>query len=795
MTSKLRGYGVGENGTPPRDGLVRAMAPLTDPLALTREDEPSGGMPVMETTFAVFDLWTEINSFFEGHFMERIAPGAFKKTMRENAKRVKVTFNHGHDPTLGDKVLGPIRSMSERTDIDPPGAWAEVPLFDTSYNRDLIPGLEAGVYGASFRFRVLKEEFDEEPDESEDNPKGIPERTIKELQLYEFGPVTFPAYVEATAGLRSLTDEFIAGRMVESPDQLRSLIEDALITSESRNGSAFFPGTIDDVQTSDRALADDELVPAERDAHTNPVADDATPPEDPERQDDALAEEPSQDTPPSGAEPSHSDDASRQDDAATQSQETSMRTVEEMASRCTEIGARLRAIDEEHQGEVFSQELQAEWDALIDERDDLQRRIQSQKERRAQIAEFDADERRTEREAPSRTNRRRSGASRDNLPDDIYDLYEYRNRVGSMDELRALLVEGARRSVEQATFPHEAADREGTQAHIERLLKNIDDPEALARHILSTGSELYSRAFDKVLRGQALNPEEQRALSMTGSAGGFAVPYVLDPTIIPTSNGVVNPLRQISRVESITGNEWRGISSQGVTAGYGAEASEAADNAPVLVQPTLSVEKAYCFIPYSIEIGQDWVGMQAEMAKLIQDGKDEVEATKFVHGLGSASDEPEGLLVGATAVVTTTAATTLAVGDLYKLEEAVPPRFRPNSRIVGAKAQYNRVRQLDTTGGSSLWARIGEGTPPRLLDYPAHELSSMPTGLTSGASILTQGDFSNFLIADRIGLTIEILPHLLGSNRRPTGQRGLYAYWRNGTKVLAWQAFRTLKVT
>jgi hypothetical protein len=31
------------------------------------------------------------------------------------------------------------------------------------------------------------------------------------------------------------------------------------------------------------------------------------------------------------------------------------------------------------------------------------------------------------------------------------------------------------------------------------------------------------------------------------------------------------------------------------------------------------------------------------------------------------------------------------------------------------------------------------------------------------------------MILDRVGLTVEVLPHLLGANRRPTGERGLYA--------------------
>jgi predicted phage gp36 major capsid-like protein len=41
-------------------------------------------------------------------------------------------------------------------------------------------------------------------------------------------------------------------------------------------------------------------------------------------------------------------------------------------------------------------------------------------------------------------------------------------------------------------------------------------------------------------------------------------------------------------------------------------------------------------------------------------------------------------------------------------------------------------------------------------------------------------------------LSIEPIPHLFGSNRRPTGERGLHAYWRNGSKVVDADAFRAL---
>src|SRR6185312_9854941 len=97
-----------------------------------------------------------------GHFLERIAPGAFKKTMRELGDSMKVTFQHGRDPQLGDKLLGKPDVLEE----DAIGARYEVPLFRSIEQEAplLMDGLRADAYGASFTFRTMREEFVEEPD-------------------------------------------------------------------------------------------------------------------------------------------------------------------------------------------------------------------------------------------------------------------------------------------------------------------------------------------------------------------------------------------------------------------------------------------------------------------------------------------------------------------------------------------------------------------------------------------------------------------------------------------------------
>lgn len=187
----------------PRDNLIRANFATR---ASVTEGRTMTGYPI------VFDTWTEINSW-EGRFKERIGDKALTKTLRENRDQIKVLFNHGMDPSIGDKPLGKPTVMQP----DTRGMYAETPLSETSYNDDILALLADGTLdGQSFRFAAVKEEW-VKPEGSD----TIPERTITELRLYEFGPVTFPAYQATTVGLRSRT-EF--GAWLNLDDEKRSEI-------------------------------------------------------------------------------------------------------------------------------------------------------------------------------------------------------------------------------------------------------------------------------------------------------------------------------------------------------------------------------------------------------------------------------------------------------------------------------------------------------------------------------------------------------------------------------------------
>lgn len=210
--------------------LVRTHLVSCQLRATDDDDEYAGdeSIGVMDVRFSPFNTWYRIDSWWEGSFLERTVPGAFKRTIaahnkaqRVDAHRIRCQYNHGMDMYVHEKLLGNVVEATE--DADSPRI--AVRLWNTSYNRDLLPGLKSGEYGSSFAFRVIKEEWNEEPGPSDHNPDGIPERTMKEVRVFEAGPVTWPASPTASAGMRCIggTDQYMEHLERRDPSRVAEL--------------------------------------------------------------------------------------------------------------------------------------------------------------------------------------------------------------------------------------------------------------------------------------------------------------------------------------------------------------------------------------------------------------------------------------------------------------------------------------------------------------------------------------------------------------------------------------------
>ena len=256
-----------------RDELLR-----TKPFTLTRAAEggDTDGL-TLEGHAAVFNETTLIDSW-EGRFLERVAPGAFKKTLRERTPVLQ--FDHGHHPLVGSIPIGRIQDAHE----DDTGVFVQARLHDNwlvQPVRDAI--VEGSITGMSFRFSPVREEWRGEDGRLVKDDEEILAllwsgtemltRTLKELKVPELGPVVFPAYQATDVGVRSGRTTIDLGSLRSDPNARKNLAR-ALWLAE--------------VPSSDDAPPDGHLSPRDR-TDAPPVDGHPSQLDTPEPQDRAAA--------------------------------------------------------------------------------------------------------------------------------------------------------------------------------------------------------------------------------------------------------------------------------------------------------------------------------------------------------------------------------------------------------------------------------------------------------------------------------------------------------------------------
>ncbi|BBB01069.1 putative phage major capsid protein [Actinacidiphila reveromycinica] len=782
---------------------------------------------------AVFDSPTFIVDQ-DGEYDEQIARTAFDKTVQERAGRIGVFYNHaktlhGTPSESGSVPIG--------VPLEAPRADGKGLLTVTRYNKTpladaVLESIRNGdITGQSFTGRFIKS-----------TPTGpyLPDRstgqrtlvTRQEIALIEYGPTPIPAYSDAAiVGVRSQG----ASGNLDAPNVAD--LDAAAVAHATAQGWTMPDGAcpIRDLDHHGRADLDTALV-----AVDSTTADDVRAHITQRAAELGLSSlipaswpstsgrtEPAPRTPaavhgtgaavtptaPSGAasEPhTHSANITNRSTNEARTDMDDRMTVEERAARQSEIRARLQEIDSEYSGATMPAELQQEWDGLLEENETHGRALADSERRQAQLqAVLAANPGATERTDRAGFLGGGRQAPAVHIGVDVYDTTSIRTQARNPEEAAGMLRDRAMRAIEIAQFPG-AESREAAQERASYLVDTKDDEHGtLARRMLTTGSPIYNRAFGKMMQKLSVNGltgEEHRALSLgVDAGGGYAVPFQLDPTVILTSSGVINPLRQVARVEQIVGKAWEGVTSAGVTVTRGSEGDQAPDSTPTLGQPSVTTTRVQGFVPFSVEIERSWNEMRGEVTMLLQDAKDTEEAGSFITGDGTGTN-PGGVIgtIGAGQKVgqSGSAGALTIPDDLFALETALPPRFRPRATWLGNKTIYNKVRAAAQSKGGlagDLWARLQTGQPPELIGYSAYEVSSMDGTIESTGGgdnlVLAFGDFkTGFLIVDRIGMSVELVPHLFGANGRPTGQRGIYAYWSNNSKIIVPNAIRVLNV-
>jgi len=372
-----------------------------------------------------------------------------------------------------------------------------------------------------------------------------------------------------------------------------------------------------------------------------------------------------------------------------------------------------------------------------------------------------------------------------------------RDPYDANEAIRAKVV----RSSEVISRAHDAIEleaRRGVLAHdfAEEATRKVQGSyltNDVARHILMTGTEEYQEAFRAYLENPAEAQRAALALS-PGSAGGFLLPFVLDPSIILTNASSANPWRRISNVKTTTSNTWNGVNSAGVNAAWLTEGTMVTDGTPTVGNIVVTPAKAAAWVFGSYEVLED-TDFGQQLPALLADAKDRLEENAF--SVAGGSYPGTGVVTGATTVVTTATTLVIAVGDVYNVQAALPARFRnaPGAAWVANVSIINAFRQLDTAGGSSFWTNLGKGQPETLLGAPIYESTSMSATKAVGSLEAIFGDFGQFIIVDRVGVSMIYEPLVKGTSSPylPSGQAGWFLFWRTGSQLSTVNAFRVMK--
>lgn len=151
-----------------------------------------GGGTHVEGHAAVFDTPTWIGPKLFG-FEERIARGAFEKTLKDKAD-VRLLFNHNPDLVLARTKSGTLTLREDGV-----GLAVDADLAPTTVGADLAALLKRGdVDQMSFGFQVVRDRWERE----ERDGTEVEIRTVLEARLFDVSAVTYPAYAETDLALR-----------------------------------------------------------------------------------------------------------------------------------------------------------------------------------------------------------------------------------------------------------------------------------------------------------------------------------------------------------------------------------------------------------------------------------------------------------------------------------------------------------------------------------------------------------------------------------------------------------------
>lgn len=335
----------------------------------------------------------------------------------------------------------------------------------------------------------------------------------------------------------------------------------------------------------------------------------------------------------------------------------------------------------------------------------------------------------------------------------------------------------------------EARSREWSAIATDIPTQNV---EVEARATDASDEETRSAAITDYLRGD-FNERELRAAGVaTDAGGGFLVPKELSPNLIQKMKayGPLNEGGPVNVLVTASGNPLS-FPTNDDTAGVGyaiAENTVAADTDMTFGQISLG---AYKYTSRVFKVSSELLADSAiNVVDVVNDAMAERlgRSLNNIFTIGTGTNEPQGIVTGATVGVTAAAANGFTYDELIDLEHSVDPAYRENGSYKFSDGYLRFARKLKDGEGRYIWTPANGPLSATINGRPYYINNAMAAAPGAGVKGVLFGDLTKFTVR-RAG---SVVVRRLNERYADADQVGFVAFVRVDSKVMDNSAIKLL---
>jgi HK97 family phage major capsid protein len=337
--------------------------------------------------------------------------------------------------------------------------------------------------------------------------------------------------------------------------------------------------------------------------------------------------------------------------------------------------------------------------------------------------------------------------------------------------------------------------------------------QAFIKAMKTRDNGMHLTTEEKSLILPAYMPKEQKALyAADATTGGyFAATDFLDELL--AYRLLVSPMRKVCRIQPTSAEKIQMPSlANDVTVYWATEQASFTDSQdPTTSMVEIPVHEMRALLKVSQQNLEDsQFNLEDFMKDRMMKGFAKKEGAAFVTGSGTG--QPQGIMSFATKATTSygggsagknnvtdaipyvlsgAATGKINADDVLNVKMDLKADYDAASTYIFTRGTLNSIRLLKDAQQRPLWQPFaGANLPSMIYDTPYIEMPDMPELGTSGNFPIAVGDFSYYMIVDRIQLAIRELDELFAVS----GLIGFIGRLRVGGQVLLPEAFRELKI-